>query len=187
VQWKPFIIDPHTNPNGETVEDYCHRRWGSAGWTGHLKQQGQKHGAYFAHWKWWPHTLRAHQLVQYMHDHNICTTDKVNQQLFVAQYEKGENISHVDTLLKIAKETLGLPPDKESDLEQYLIHDKGKTIVQQEIRQGRQRYGIKGVPFFVIGKQDPHNNDDSSTPYGFSGAQDPETFLDVFTELSSSS
>lgn len=59
VEWKPFQIDPGTATQGEEFETYCRRRWGSSGWTNHLRQQGKKDGALFADWKWWPNTLKV--------------------------------------------------------------------------------------------------------------------------------
>ncbi|KAL3929409.1 MAG: hypothetical protein SGBAC_012223 [Bacillariaceae sp.] len=174
------MIDPNTDPKGETVDDYCKRRWGGAGWTTRLKQEGRKDGAQFSDWKWWPHTSRAHQLILYCAENKICSTDKVNQYLFQAEYENGENISDVETLVKIGKE-LGLPEDKESELQEYLAKEQGKAAMEEEIRTGRQRYSIKGVPFFVVGKDDRGK----SRPYGLSGAQAKETFLELFEELSS--
>lgn len=173
------MIDPGTNPNGETVEAYCQRRWGGAGWTNRLKTEGKKDGAEFGNWQWWPHTSRAHQLVQYCDENDICSTDKVNQFLFRAQYENGENISDVTTLVQICKK-LGLRAEKEDELTEYLAQEQGKTKMTQEIRNGSRQYGISGVPFFVVGKEN------SSRPYGFSGAQDSDTFVELFEELASS-
>ena len=73
------MIDPGTNINGETVEAYCRRRWGGAGWTHHLISEGKQDGAKFSDWQWWPHTLKAHQLVEYCSKNKICSTDRVNQ------------------------------------------------------------------------------------------------------------
>ena len=98
------MIDPGTNPKGETVEAYCHRRWDGSGWTQSMISDGKKDGANFGNWKWWPHTLKAHQLVQYCANQNI-STDKVNQLLFQAEYENGENISNVDTLVAIGTDS----------------------------------------------------------------------------------
>jgi predicted DsbA family dithiol-disulfide isomerase len=175
VEWKPFMIDPGTNPKGETVEAYCHRRWGGSGWTSSMISQGKKDGANFGNWKWWPQTLKAHQLVQYCANQNI-STDKVNQLLFQAEYENGENISNVDTLVAIGTE-LGVTETE--DLSSYLSNDKGKDQVEQDIAIGRQRYRISGVPFFIIGTESS-----SKRPHGFSGAQKSETFVELFEELS---
>mmetsp|Transcript_108795 Transcript_108795/g.162727 ORF Transcript_108795/g.162727 Transcript_108795/m.162727 type:complete len:171 (-) Transcript_108795:22-534(-) len=168
------MIDPGTNPKGETVEAYCRRRWGGAGWTKSLISEGKKDGAKFEDWKWWPHTLKAHQLIQYCASQGI-STDKVNQLLFRTEYENGENISQVGTLVAIGQEA-GVADTEE--LTSYLEKDKGEAKVKEEIAVGRQRYRISGVPFFVIG------SDSTARPYGFSGAQKSETFVELFEELS---
>jgi predicted DsbA family dithiol-disulfide isomerase len=173
VEWKPFMIDPGTNVKGERVDAYCHRRWGGAGWTNHLKSEGKQDGADFMNWQWWPHTLKAHQLVQYCASNSI-STDKVNQLLFLAEYEEGENISNVNTLVEIGKK-LGV--EAPEDLASYLSNDKGEIKVKEDIAIGRQRFQIKGVPFFII------ETESSPRPHGFSGAQKSETFLDLFEEL----
>ncbi|KAG7369744.1 thiol oxidoreductase [Nitzschia inconspicua] len=175
VEWKPFQIDPCTDLAGETVDAYCRRRWGGAGWTNHLKSEGRKDGANFGNWRWWPATAKAHQLVQYCAQKDICSTDRVNALLFQAEYEQGENISLVDTLVKVGEQAGATNLD---ELRTYLCHDQGKSQVDQEIASGRRRYGISGVPFFVIS-----GPDSSQRPYGFSGAQSSDTFVDVFQEL----
>ena len=170
------MIDPGTNPGGETVEAYCRRRWGGSGWTHDLRRSGAKDGARFENWKWWPHTLKAHQLIEYCVDQNVASSDAVNQLLFRAEYERGENISEIDCLVEVGRQ-LGV--SQPSELQRYLQEDQGATKVHQEIQRGRQQYRITGVPFFVIG------SNRSRRPYGFSGAQDAQTFLEIFEELSS--
>jgi len=184
------MIDPGTNTEGEDVEDYCRRRWGGSGWTHSLKLEGKKDGAKFDNWKWWPHTLKAHQLVQYCCSNNnnnnksgeeekiIISSDKVNQLLFEAEYENGQNLSDVNVLLEIGK-TLGIKD--ENDLAMYLALDKGKEQVQKDIAIGRQRYQISGVPHFIISSSD--DDDDDQDRQSFSGAQKPKTFLSIFEAL----
>jgi hypothetical protein len=41
------LTDSGTNPPGENFEAYNQRRWGSSGWTNHLKQEGREDGAMF--------------------------------------------------------------------------------------------------------------------------------------------
>jgi predicted DsbA family dithiol-disulfide isomerase len=181
VEWKPFQIDPQTAPLGETVDDYCSRRWGGAGWTQRLKSEGRKDGADFGNWKWWPNTSKAHQLIQYCGSKGISSSDRVNALLFRAEYEKGENISLVDVLVGIGKEAAseqGSGNIDEEDLKRYLTLNEGRGQVKEEIQHGRQRYGISSVPYFIVTSE---NN--AGRPYGFSGAQSSETFVDVFEEL----
>ena len=199
VEWKPFIIDPGTSLKGETVEAYCRRRWGGSGWTRSMIAGGRKDGANFSNWQWWPNTLKAHQLVQFLCNegraarHGPLSSNVVNQRLFEAQYELGENISDLDTLVDIAKELLTRHGEANEDdgemqgflrdLRTHLDGDEGASEVQREIQLGRQRYRISGVPFSVIGASSSSIN---QRPYGLSGAQSPETLLSVFEELSES-
>lgn len=173
------MIDPNFSKSGEEFEAYNIRRWGSSSWTHHLKQEGQKDGASFSNWKWWPHTLKAHQLVQYAAEHHGVPTSQTNAAIFHAMYEEGKNVSFVETLVDIAVEDLKIPAEGRNALRDYLERDEGAEQVKEEIRQGRSKYKISGVPLFIIEKV----GEDSSRPYGLSGAQKSSTFLQVFEEL----
>ena len=207
------MIDPGTNQDGETVEAYCRRRWGGSGWTRSMISSGKKDGATFSDWKIWPHTLKAHQLVHYFATKvpaangdsddgstSFFSTDKVNQFLFQAEYERGENISKIDTLVNIAKELLETNNNNNNnnqeiesilrDLRNYLSQNLGARDVQEEINLGRQRYRISGVPYFIVGlaaeSTESHGSEEYSSrrrPYGLSGAQSPQTFVEIFEEL----
>lgn len=180
VEWKPFVIDPNTDEDGESVEKYCRRRWGGSGWTQHLKSEGRKDGgAKFTNWKVWPNTFKAHQLIQFCKDRGV-STDRTNQVLFQAEYEQGLNLSQVDTLVQLATEELGIVDNtsSSSSLREYLAQDQGKAVVLSEIREMSSKYGIRGVPYFII-----RGNDSSKRPYGISGAQSSETLLELFQEL----
>lgn len=168
---------------------YNQRRWGSDGWTYHLRQQGRSVGANFANWKWWPNTSKAHQLVAFMEQQkndidSKDTTDQSNQALYEALYEEGHNISLVDTLVNIVGiQKLGLSQEKANKLRTFLEQDVAANQIQKEININRKKYNIRGVPFFIIGTT---STTGSSTPYAFSGAQNPETFIEIFNELASS-
>lgn len=176
VEWKPYMIDPGTEINGEEFEAYNRRRWGGSGWTMQLKEQGSRDGATFQNWKWWPNTLKAHQLVQYASTQGVDSATS-NSALFEALYEEGQNVSLVDTLVEIGQNKLGLDRD---EVKEYLEQDSGAATVQREIQRCKQSYQVSGVPFFVIRKggnsQDP--------PYGLSGAQSSSKFTRIFEELS---
>eukprot|EP00548_Thalassiothrix_antarctica_P005984 CAMPEP_0194148636 /NCGR_PEP_ID=MMETSP0152-20130528/33593_1 /TAXON_ID=1049557 /ORGANISM="Thalassiothrix antarctica, Strain L6-D1" /LENGTH=200 /DNA_ID=CAMNT_0038850289 /DNA_START=235 /DNA_END=837 /DNA_ORIENTATION=- len=183
VEWKPYMIDPGTATKGEDVEAYCRRRWGGSGWTIHTKSEGKKDGgAMFNNWKWWPHTLKAHQLIEYCRTKGI-STDKLNEELFKAEYEEGKNISEVNILVEIGMKAL-LNGDK-TDLTRYLVEDQGKERIKQDIMLGRQRYQISGVPHFIVGVED--NGNDGQIKAGqqkeFSGAQKSRFFSSLFQEL----
>lgn len=39
------------------------RRWGSDAWCSDLRRSGKPDGAAFADWRWWPSSLKGHQLI----------------------------------------------------------------------------------------------------------------------------
>ena len=174
------MIDPNTNPSGETVEAYCRRRWGGSGWTAHLKQEGRNdgYGSSFREWSWWPNTIRAHSWIKFASERHGVDTGVCNSILFKALYEEGKNISLIDVLVEIAKEDLKFTDEKADELYEYLAREEGVPGVKEEIRRGRREYDISGVPFFIIG------SDTDDPPYALSGAQKPQTFLKIFKELS---
>jgi predicted DsbA family dithiol-disulfide isomerase len=153
-----------------------------------LISEGKKDGAHFQKWKIWPNTWKAHQLIQYCQERGISSSDRINQILFRAEYEQGLNLSLVDTLVQLACTEIGGGSSGNVDdttinveeLREYLMRDQGKAVVQAEIRAMSSKYGIRGVPYFIVRstKQDP-----SQRPYGFSGAQSSQTFLELFQEL----
>lgn len=58
--WSPSL--PPTHP-GEEYLAYNVRRWGSDGWCAGLRRSGLPDGAAFSDWRWWPDSMRAHQLL----------------------------------------------------------------------------------------------------------------------------
>ena len=183
VVWKPFQLDPNTAIDGETFGAYCQRRWGGSGWTNHLRTEGSKDGCTFANWKYWPNTLRAHQWIQYAVDRKLSDTDKMNAALFDALYEKGQNISAVDTLVALGLELFATDSNFDpNDLREYLQDNRGSAFVRQEIASLRQVYKIRGVPSFQFGVSSNSSSKFESL-YSLSGAQQANVFCEVLQEL----
>jgi len=177
------MIDPNTHPNGEEFEAYNLRRWGGSGWTIRLRQLGRKDGASFENWKWWPNTLKAHQLVQYAEEKHGVDTNRSNAALFRALYEEGENVSLSDTLVRIAVDRLGFPDDGGNGggaLREYLEGDAGADGVLEDIRRSRRIYRTESVPTFVIEREAGKGGE---APIVLSGAQPSAEFLRAFAQL----
>jgi predicted DsbA family dithiol-disulfide isomerase len=175
IEWKPYMIDPSISVGGEDLEAYCMRRWGSSAWINRLKVEGGKSGAPFSNWKYACHTLKAHRLIKYAHDKHNVDTSTSNAAIFKALYEEGKNISSVDVLVEIGHHELQLP--KTNELRKYLESHQDEQNVKDEMRNYSRQYSITGVPLFVI------EGGDGTTPYGLSGAQPKEAFLQIFQEL----
>jgi predicted DsbA family dithiol-disulfide isomerase len=113
---------------------------------------------------------------------NKPTTSECNAAIFHAMYEKGENVSFTETLVQIAISQLGVSESEAGQLRTHLDENAGSEAVVKEIQEGRKKYNINGVPFFVIGAS--REGQYVGRPYCFSGAQDSETFENIFRELS---
>jgi len=186
VEWKPFQINPSMDEKGVFFKDYCQKRWGDPNpkWLDGLKAAGLKDGAPFGNMQWVPNTMKAHQLIHFCASKGISSTDRLNALLFRAEYEEGENIALVDVLVRIGEKAASevSATINAEELKNYLATNEGKSEVQKEINVGRRKYGISGVPHFVItagGDSKPRQ----ARPYSFSGAQSPEAFVEIFEEL----
>ncbi|OJJ44158.1 hypothetical protein ASPZODRAFT_72849 [Penicilliopsis zonata CBS 506.65] len=93
----------------------------------------------------------------------------VVQNLFRAYFEEEKNITDRSVLLEAAVEA-GLPAD---EVEALLDSDRGGVQVDAEAERARQRL-VSGVPYFTVQGR-----------YAIEGANEPETFLEVFERIKS--
>jgi predicted DsbA family dithiol-disulfide isomerase len=89
--------------------------------------------------------------------------DRLKERLFRAYLTDGEPIGDPEALVRVAAEA-GLDPEESRAV---LESDRYADAVRADELQAR-RYGINGVPFFVVGDK-----------YGVSGAQPPEGLRQV--------
>jgi predicted DsbA family dithiol-disulfide isomerase len=110
-------------------------------------------------------TVRAHELLHLAKSQGRQL--ELVERLFRAYFTEGRNIGRVDELVALAAE-VGLEPD---GAERALSQNTFLPAVKADVRQAA-RYGINGVPFFVF-----------DSTYGISGAQPPEAFAEVLSEI----
>ncbi len=106
-------------------------------------------------------SYNSHQLLQFAKSKGL--GNDVKEALFEAQFTEGKNIDDRQTLLDIAA---GLGLDK-TETEEVLDSEKFAYQLKQD-EMAAKNIGVQGVPFFVFNKK-----------YAVSGAQSPETFLEV--------
>ena len=110
-------------------------------------------------------TFDAHQLVHLADAHGL--QDAVIERFYRAYFSERRSLFTQDSLVALAAEA-GLNRDEAA----ATLHDhRYAEGVKEDIEIARQ-LGVTGVPFFVI--------DDR---YSISGAQAPETFLDVLQRV----
>eukprot|EP00592_Proboscia_alata_P005962 CAMPEP_0194384100 /NCGR_PEP_ID=MMETSP0174-20130528/71884_1 /TAXON_ID=216777 /ORGANISM="Proboscia alata, Strain PI-D3" /LENGTH=239 /DNA_ID=CAMNT_0039170969 /DNA_START=82 /DNA_END=804 /DNA_ORIENTATION=- len=127
-----------------------------------------------------PNTTKAHQFVSFASQKCGVSTDAANQFLFDALYEKGENISLTETLVRIGFDSGGILAGKGNtdELRSFLERDEGKDEMLKAIKLGRSQYSITSVPFFIIEREGSN-----ARPYGLSGAQKSSAFRATFEKL----
>lgn len=109
-------------------------------------------------------TRKAHELLHLAKTHGVQA--QVKERLLHAYFEQGRHVGRVEDLADLAAE-VGLDRDE-------VVRELGAGTyagaVQDDVDQA-MRYGIGGVPFYVIDGR-----------YGVSGAQAPETFAAAITK-----
>ena len=103
----------------------------------------------------------AHRLIQFAKSKGL--GDEIEETLFAAYFTNGLDMSDLDTLAEIGG-SIGLSP---IELETILHSEDFSSEVQNDILEA-QKYGVRGVPYFVL--------DDK---YAISGAQPSSVFLEA--------
>ena len=112
-------------------------------------------------------TRDSHRVIQLAKSKSAALETRVVEELFVAYFEKEEDISS-HAVLKAAAVRAGLA---EPEVDDWLASDKGGKAVDEEVAEA-QRNKISGVPNFTLqGK------------YEVGGAQDPEVFVRLFEKI----
>lgn len=106
-------------------------------------------------------TRLAHEALHFAKEHGL--QSELKERLLSAHFEQGRHLGRVDELVSLAEE-IGLDGPA---LREALDSGRHAAAVQADVDRARA-YGIAGVPFFVFDGR-----------IGVSGAQAPETFVDV--------
>jgi predicted DsbA family dithiol-disulfide isomerase len=110
-------------------------------------------------------TFQAHQVIHLARQHS--QGDAMKERLLRAFFTEGLLLSDPEVLASLATE-VGLDA---AAVRTALSEQTYAAAVRDDEAQA-QRYGISGVPFFVLGDK-----------YGVSGAQSPETLLGALNQL----
>lgn len=172
IEWKSFQLDPGTvSSPGVSVIEYMAGRKGIS-----LEQSVEMHRQVTQMANEWgldfhferalvANTLDAHRLLHFAAVQG--KQAEVKERLLSAYFIEGKNIGDRNILVSLAEET-GLNPQ---DVRKSLEDNSFSGEVKADILEAR-KLGIRGVPFFMFNKK-----------YGVSGAQAPETFLDILKKV----
>lgn len=167
VHYNPFMIDPGTQPDGESYAAYNERRWGSDGWTRSMKRMGQKEGAPYANWVTWPNTTHCSRLLLLADKHGL--GDKVIGLLYQYCYEDGLNVSLRETVARAAREA-GVPGGEE-----YVHSDRGVDELRRELSSATcNGKRVRAAPTFNLRV--------AGAAHDFSGAQESAQWLSILEQ-----
>ena len=172
IVWRPFQLNPDMPIEGMTRKNYRIKKFGS--WERSIAMDaevaaiGKNLGIEFNYDKvlMTPNTLAGHRLLWWAEQQNH--QDQLSEALFRAYFTEGRDVGRHDVLAEIAAE-VGFP---RVDARAFLDSEAGRKEVDEEAQKGL-KLGLQGVPFFVV----------NGLP-ALSGAQMPQTFLEVFLQAS---
>ena len=165
IRWHPFQLNPTMPKGGISRKEYRTRKFGSWGRSLELDANviavGESEGIRFAfdQIQRTPNTVDAHRL-SWLADHNGCQ-DAVVEALFRAYFSDASDIGNRQTLIDVVVEAGLARPAAEGMLDS----DDGMDAIANA-RELSQRYGVNGVPFFIIDHQ-----------AALSGAQPSDAFV----------
>ena len=171
VVWKSFELDPNLTTNTKvSATEHLSTAKGiskeqAEGMQEHVANIAKEIGLDFNTKKTVvANSFNAHRLIQLAKSKGL--GNEVEEVLFKAYFEEGKNIDDKETLIETGV-SIGL---EESEVKKIFNSDAFSKEVKHDEMQA-QALGINGVPFFVLNNK-----------YAVSGAQSPETFLDVLEQ-----
>lgn len=171
TRWLPFFLNPDTPPAGEPYLPFLEQKFGGRepveALFERVREAGRAYGLIYAFEKTRlrANTLQTHRLIYWAQQRG--NVDILIERLFAAQFQRGENIGDLASLVAIAAEC-GYPA---SETEPYLRSDDFSDIVREEERRIRLM-GVRMVPTFILDQQ-----------HIIVGAEDPATLSDEILAL----
>jgi len=151
--WLPYFLNPDTPPQGEPYRAFLEAKFGGATQVAKLQMEvadaGREAGVEFDFERivTRPNTMRAHRLVYRAQSigHRPEEIAALVERLFVAHFQRGEDIGDIATLADIAAEC----GDRKDDIVAFLESSEGTAQVKSLVAKVGA-LGITGVPFFII-------------------------------------
>jgi len=151
--WLPYFLNPDTPLAGEPYRAFLEAKFGGATQVARLQMDvadaGREAGVVFDFERivTRPNTLRAHRLVYRAQStgHPPAEVEALVERLFVAHFQRGEDIGEIATLAAIAAEC----GDRKEDVIDYLESGEGTQQVNSLVGKVGG-LGVTSVPFYII-------------------------------------
>ena len=170
ITWLPYYLNANSPKTGRDKREYYVSRFGEQranAMFDRLAAIGKDEGIPFRFGGKVGNTRDSHRLIQLGKSKGAATQTRVVEELFHAYFEAEQDITSHQALLAAAVKA-GLA---RAEVEACLRSDQYGGQVDAEVHQAQVQH-ISGVPNFTIQGQ-----------YGVSGAQDPDTFVQLFEKI----
>ncbi|QRM19807.1 DsbA family oxidoreductase [Dechloromonas sp. TW-R-39-2] len=169
--WRPFFLNPDTPPEGEPYLPFLEQKFGGPAAVEALfervREAGRAYGIDYAFEKisLRANTFQAHRLLYWAQQHG--SADALIERLFVAQFQRGEQVGGGAVLVNIAAEC-GYPA---AEVAAYLTSTADAALVLADAQEIRAM-GVRMVPTFIL--EDQHV---------IVGAEDPAVLANAILQL----
>ena len=153
LNWLPYFLGPDVPQAGQPYRAYLEGKFGGAKPVESAQQRVIDAGAEdgveydFARIATYPNTLRAHRLVYRAQStgHPQAEIQALADRLFVAHFQRGEDIGNIAVLADIAAEC----GDRKDDVTAYRESREGEPQVKSLVKKVGG-LGVSGVPHFIL-------------------------------------
>lgn len=175
LRWRPFFLNPDSPPEGEPYLPFLIQKFGGRTRVEEIWQRIREVGAtlgidyQFEQIEVRANTLNAHRLIHWAQELGDATA--LVELLFVAQFERGENVSDRQVLANVAA-ACGYD---HAEVLRYLDSDEDVLLIRK-MEQESRNWGVNSVPTFVFDRKS-----------GIQGAEDPRVLADGIKQAIASS
>lgn len=178
LEWLPFLLNPNMSDEGENIVDHLVKKYGPSAASSfndpnsRLKVMGEKVGIKFNNDRLMVNTKRAHALVEHLKTKE--GNDSANAlmvDMYKAYFEDAKNINDETVLLEFATK-YGIDETEA----RFAMGDHNLATIAKLDRETKAKYGVNGVPFFMI------HPIKGGRPVAFSGAYPPEIIAEQLEE-----
>ncbi len=153
LNWLPYFLGPDVPQAGQPYRAYLEAKFGGAKPVESAQQRVIEAGAEdgveydFARIATFPNTLRAHRLIYRAQStgHPQAEIQALADRLFVAHFQRGEDIGNISVLADIAAEC----GDDKDAVTAYLEGAEGESQVKSLVNK-IGKLGVSGVPHFIL-------------------------------------
>jgi predicted DsbA family dithiol-disulfide isomerase len=181
IKWQPFFLNPNMPKEGANLVEYLSKKYGeqvvkSFSAPGNpLDRAGAAVGITFNKTRRVINTSDGHRLMEYCYRTTPEKGDALMEQLFLAYFVHGKDLSKHSELVCAAGAVEGINVEEVSSMLLSPI-SHAEQAVMNEYEQQKNSMRVNGVPYFVI------QSEALTRPIVFSGAQPAEIIAESLEE-----